>query len=1162
MRKTLLLAFMAIPFVGLSKEYKGRDANKIYPGSNWVLTNDNTNQVEFIQFAEGKELEPSQVESWINAHSKKAQFELKEKSEFTDKLGIQHFRYQLQSNGVALAYSWLNVHIKSGKVYRINGKFNLDVPSTSVPFVNESSALSNALNSVGATQYKWELPAEENRLKHEQNNPNATYFPEGKLTYVTQDNVPNASLKLAWMFSVYAHDPLGRQNIYVDASNGTILFKENLLHHADVNGTAQTKYSGTQSIVSDSYNGSYRLRESGRGNGIRTYNMQQGTSYGSAIDFTDSDNIWNNVNAFQDEAATDAHWGAEMTYDYLSIKHNRNSIDGNGYALYSYVHYDANYGNAFWDGYRMTYGDGAGSTTAYTALDIAGHEIAHGLTTNSANLVYQNESGALNESFSDIFGATIENYARPSNYNWLIGEDIGYVIRSMSNPNQYGDPDCYGGTYWYTGTQDNGGVHTNSGVQNFWYYLMVNGGSGTNDLGNFYNVNSIGYDDAGAIAYRNLVVYLGQTSDYSDANFYSILSAVDLFGNCSNQVESAATAWYAVGVGSPYVPFVDGDFTANKTQHCTTPAVVEFQNLSSNGLSYTWHFGDGSSSSSINPTHVYNDTGYYDVTLIVNGGSCGIDTFEIQNFIYVSPSVPCDVIMPTSGVGPLQTACEGRLLDSGGSNGNYGDMESSRITISPTNATSITLNVISFDIEPGSGSYCNYDYLEIYSGTNVVSTNLIGRYCNTTSIPSTININNSSVTIRFYSDQYLNMSGFELEWICTTPAIAPVADFAVSELNVCDGEFQFLDNSQNQPTSWYWDFGDGNTSTQQNPTHTYAQPGTYSVQLTASNSAGNDAEYKSGFIQAGIGMLTNVSGDSICYNETAILHAQPNGVARWYDSQTNGNLLFTGDTFVTSNLTSSTTFYVEDYLSSQPYTTGEPDNNKPGFYSASNSNYLVFDVFSSTTLRSVSIYASTSGFRTIELRTNGGLVLDSYSQELNSGLNVVPVNFELNPGSNYQLGLNSSSLGNLYQTTSDLQFPYTISGVLSIKYSQNSNTMGYPYFYDWDILEYECTSDRSMVQVIVDETCWPASVGNISDSDLIRVYPNPFGGQFQVDLSAVENQEAQVKVYTITGQMIYSNKVKTGSVSTIDLNLFAAGTYWLEVQLNEGVYQKQMVKQY
>ena len=271
----------------------------------------------------------------------------------------------------------------------------------------------------------------------------------------------------------------------------------------------------------------------GRGTGIETYNLKKGTTYASGVDFTDADNTWNNVNANKDEVATDAHWGAEMTYDYYKNVHSRNSYDGNGAKILSYVHYSSNYNNAFWDGVRMTYGDGDGTTfTPLTALDVCGHEITHAVTTNTANLIYSNESGALNESFSDVFGQTIEIWARPTKYSWKIGEDItpsGNGIRSMVNPNLFGHPKYYKGVSWYAGAADNGGVHTNSGVQNYWYYLIAKGSTGTNEKGNAFKIDSLGIDKAAKIAYRNLSVYLTSSATYADARIFSILSAADLF---------------------------------------------------------------------------------------------------------------------------------------------------------------------------------------------------------------------------------------------------------------------------------------------------------------------------------------------------------------------------------------------------------------------------------------------------------------------------------------------------------------------------------------------------------------------------------------------------------------------------------------------------------
>jgi len=372
-------------------------------------------------------------------------------------------------------------------------------------------------------------------------------------------------LTLAYKFDVYASEPVSRQEVYVDAKTGKVLGTNALILETNAPGTAVTAYSGNQAIVADQVSAtSYRLRETGRNGGtaVETYNLKQGTNYSRATDFTDTDNTWNNVNTSLDQYATDAHWGAEKTVDYLKAQFNRNSIDNNHFAIKSYVHYSRNYFNAFWDGSRMTYGDGSSTNgnKPLTALDVCAHEIGHGMTSKTANLVYQKESGALNEAFSDILGNSVEFWARPTKASWKLGEDFNYVIRDMANPNAYGDPDTYGGTYWVnpnctpSSTNDYCGVHTNSGVLNFWYYLLVNGGSGTNDKGFAYNVTGVGLDKAAQIAYRTLTTYLTSTSTYANARTYSLQAAADLYGAGSAEVTQTTNAWNAVGVGGGTSP--------------------------------------------------------------------------------------------------------------------------------------------------------------------------------------------------------------------------------------------------------------------------------------------------------------------------------------------------------------------------------------------------------------------------------------------------------------------------------------------------------------------------------------------------------------------------------------------------------------------------------
>ncbi|QIY92437.1 M4 family metallopeptidase [Chryseobacterium gallinarum] len=506
-----------------------------------------------------------------------------------DKLGFETHRFQQTVNGIPVEYGMMAVQTKGGKIVGQSGKWILNTPKAveKAANISEDIALQNALSFVGAEAYKWQNKTEEDFIKREAGNSDATFAPKGELVYYSDPSDENmADLKLAYKFDIYAEKPLSRQYVFVDAKNGKVLGTDAIIHEVNTPGTATTVYSGSRSIITDSYNGSYRLRETGRNGGtaVETYNMKKGTNFANAVDFTDADNNWNNINTNKDEYATDAHWGAEMTLDYYYTKYGRKSIDNNNFAIKSYVHYSTNLFNAYWDGSRMLYGDGSSTTNGgkpLTAIDVCGHEITHGMTSKTANLAYQRESGALNEGFSDIFGNTIERWARPAKASWTLGEDFNYVIRDMSNPNAYRQPDTYMGTYWKTATtsgcsfpsqtNDYCGVHTNSGVLNFWYYLLVTGGSGTNDKGFAYNVSGIGLDKAAAIAYRTLTTYLTSSSTYANTRTYSLQAAADLYGAGSNEVTQVTNAWNAVGVGGGTSPAGKTAIAADATLYTISP---------------------------------------------------------------------------------------------------------------------------------------------------------------------------------------------------------------------------------------------------------------------------------------------------------------------------------------------------------------------------------------------------------------------------------------------------------------------------------------------------------------------------------------------------------------------------------------------------------------
>jgi Zn-dependent metalloprotease len=730
----------------------------------------------YIKFKKGQERDLANFESWIKTTLNLAPemgFHLLRKEQ--DNLGHTHYRYQQTFNGFPLEDAIWIAHTIEDKVYSCNGLIYKNLPAKTTYILSEEEAKSKALEKINAETYKWELPSEENHLKWESSDENATYFPKGELVYVAASKKFEAgSYRLVYKFNIYAHKPLYRANVYVDANTGAIIRENLLIHHADTPGTAHTAYSGPQPIIADSFEGSYRLRDASRGDGVRTFDLNNGITYGLAVDFIDTDNDWNNINPELDEYATDAHWGTEMTYDYFLDYHDRNSIDNEGFQLNSYVHYDENFFNAFWDGERMTYGDGNGfePSSPFTTMDIVGHEITHGLTSLTADLIYFEESGALNESFSDIFGTAIEEYAKPGDWDWLLGEEMGVTLRSMSNPNLYDCPDTYGGDLWVDGA----GVHTNSGVQNHWFYLLTEGGSGTNDLGDVYNVMAIGMDDASAIAFRNLTVYLTPSSNYSDARFYSIIAAEDIFLSCTEQVFQTVNAWHAVGIGEPFSTEVVANFSAGPTSSCRLPFVVEFENESINGDDFLWNFGDGTTSTEMHPAHTYTTEGEFDVSLEVSGALCeggtGTDIEISEELVSIVLEEICPYIFPTFGIGDVATACQGVMYDSGGELYGYGINEYATQTISPTDAITVQLNFVSFDVQGYDwGEHeCYYDKLFIYDGPSEASP-LIGTFCNEVDEPEIITSTGPSITLRFESE-FLDggNAGFKIEFSCQSEA--------------------------------------------------------------------------------------------------------------------------------------------------------------------------------------------------------------------------------------------------------------------------------------------------------------------------------------------------------------------------------------------------------
>ncbi len=654
---TNTLVFAQTQGISSMKEFYGNDAAAICPGSKSVMINKQSRVPSFIVMRPDANISATTIFDVLRAPLKMQLADgWKLKRSEKDNLGFTHYRYDQTYNNIKVEAGEYLVHERNGWVESVNGMCLDGIALNTNPVLTEPAALQIALNFTNAQLYKWEVAADQAALQHIKNNPNATWFPTGELVIVCANNdVFTKEYHLAWKFDVYAIKPFGRKYIYVDAQAGAIVASVDQIHEIDVPATGTSLYSGLLNFTCDNNaNGQYRMREVSRGNGIETYNANLSTNTNNATDFTNNTATWTATANF-DNAAYDAHWGAEKTYDYYSLLHGRNGLDNAGMLMVSYVHYDSGLNNAFWDGTSMSYGDGTqtpGNFNPLVSIDVCGHEFSHGVTQFSCNLNYSYESGAMNEAFSDIMGTAIEFYAKPASADFLIGEEIcvnaNSALRNMQNPNQYNDPDTYTGTNWYTGTADNGGVHTNSGVRNKWFYIVSMGEAGTNDLGDPYNVTGLGVTSSADICFRGHTVYLVSTSQFADCRVADIQSAIDLFGACTPEVVATANAWYAVGVGAPYSSTVVASFTADITTSCNVPMTVNFTNNSSNATNAVWDFGDATTSTAYSPSHIYNSAGSFNVSLSMNS-TCGTDSVIQSQFIVIN--------LPTAPVGIDQSSC-------------------------------------------------------------------------------------------------------------------------------------------------------------------------------------------------------------------------------------------------------------------------------------------------------------------------------------------------------------------------------------------------------------------------------------------------------------------------------------------------------------------------
>ncbi|MFK5890576.1 MAG: M4 family metallopeptidase [Flavobacteriaceae bacterium] len=505
--------------------------------------------------------------------------------------------------------------------------------------------------------------------------------------------------------------------------------------------------------------------------------------------------------------ALDVHWGMEETYDFYLNVFSRNSYDGSGSIIKQYLNppptvvqsvFGSTAGlpnNAFAAPapYNlMVYGMGDGiQMSPLVGLDVEGHEFTHMVVNNNGNggLTYQGESGALNESFADIFGTCVEFYSGV-NPDWNIGEDVMIgqpYMRSMSNPQSANQPDTYGNSdpNWVNpnSTQDQGGVHVNSGVQNYWFYLLSQGGSGTNELGNAYSVTGIGIADARQIAYRNLVTYLAPNATHIDAYNGALQSAEDLYGNPSTQYTSVRQAWYAVGIGNDPNNYCSGTTNITATSGTITDGSGSANYNDNNNC--TWVIAPAGATQISLTFTAFDTEPNNDVVTVYDGPD---DTYPVLATWWGNTLPP--TINTSSGIGAMcinftsdtsitangwaanyttiadtPTCSSGNILSTptgsfndGSGTSNYGNNQMCYWFIAPPCADSVTLSLSELDTE------LDYDGLIIYD--DLTGTHQIAVISGTT-IPSSVTSTTGIMTVVFVSDFSTTGQGFIANYTST-----------------------------------------------------------------------------------------------------------------------------------------------------------------------------------------------------------------------------------------------------------------------------------------------------------------------------------------------------------------------------------------------------------
>jgi len=475
-----------------------------------------------------------------------------------------HEHYDQYYNGVKIEGAGYNFHFKNGQMYFANGSYVKVEGLNATPTISVGNAVDYFLKYKG--------------IEKEMVVDTITNLLIKEVGISTGGDI-TTSVFLVYRIYLESDHPNNNEVGYINAHTGEIVATEPRL--TDLTGTFSTRYSGSRQAETSVTTGGYRLYDNSRGATIHTQNMQNSTLISNAVELVDNDNNWTTAehSANKNDMGLDIHWALQGIYDYLYNTHNINSYDDAGFSINAYFRYGSltdDRDNARWNGTAsyLAFGDGVYTFNALASVDVIAHEFGHGITQYQIGWGGTFDQAAFNEGMSDIWGAILEQRIRPS-ATWQIGEQVmangkSYLrnLQNTTDNNAHSKiSDTFGSTFYNNAPNEIDQFYIRSGVFSHWFYILANGESGTNDLGNSYSVTGIGLNFAEELVVEAVFNnYLSGTTTYSQIRTAMINAATAIYGSNSCQVKSITDAWYAVGVGAAASPIT----ISGSSQICTT----------------------------------------------------------------------------------------------------------------------------------------------------------------------------------------------------------------------------------------------------------------------------------------------------------------------------------------------------------------------------------------------------------------------------------------------------------------------------------------------------------------------------------------------------------------------------------------------------------------